>query len=274
MLTDFAGIENAYIIIAHDDSEYLKEIQAKIMEREGIVAIAFDRKPAAHSFVPGYLSMYSYVLPYMSPSYSNAILIKCKNAHTVIADLLEQISDVVSKIRKEGMVCVIPEHCIQKLNELDQKLLHPAIPFEELIHEQGIFLDCEFQDKWAMFECLSEKALELGWVQNKEQFLHDIHKRERIQSTGIGNQIAFPHTMSQTAIKPFLFVLVCKSDLEFESIDNQPVRIVLLLGLPKNNFSYIPTISKITKAFAHEENIKTLLGCKDKKDVVQFFNEG
>ncbi len=273
MLSHFEKIENAYILIAHDDEEYLKEIQSKIMEREGIVAIYLENSPAVHSFVPGYLSMYSYILPYLSPLCAHAILIKCTNAATVIADLMAEITDVVSKIRKEGIICVIPEFSAKQLTELDSKMIHRSFSFKDLIREEGILLNCEFQDKWQMFEIIAKKALELGWIQDEKHFLQDIVNREKIQSTGIGNGIAFPHTMSETVVKPFLFVLLCKQDFEFEAIDKMPVRLVLVLGIPKNNVSYLSTISKVSKIFTSEENIKSLLQCKDQNDIIQFFQE-
>ena len=273
MYSQCSSVEDAYILIAHKDNDYLEDIRAKIMEREGISSIDLDQLPVVYSFIPSHLTIYSFTLPDLRASYPHAVLIKCPKASTVIADLMEEVSDIVCKVRNEGIVCIIPEHCVKKLNELDAKVLHPAFHFRDLVRLEGILFYHGCKDKWAMFENIAQAALENGWIKDKDQFVKDISKRERIQSTGIGDGIALPHTRSEAVVTPFLFMLLCQSDFEFESVDRQPVRLIMLLGLPAKGPSHLPIISELTQVLLHEENRKSLLACKNKQEVVQFFNE-
>ena len=91
--------------------------------------------------------------------------------------------------------------------------------------------------------------------------------REKSMTTGIGDGIAIPH-----ATLPFLqnavgAICIYKKGLEFDSIDSQPIKIAILILMPKNQFEkHIQTLASITRLMHDEKIRKNLLKQKDIED--------
>jgi len=64
-----------------------------------------------------------------------------------------------------------------------------------------------------------------------------IMEREGTGSTGIGNGGAIPHCRIGKQDEVQLYISVAKNDIEFQSIDGKPVKILFLIVLPKENSS-------------------------------------
>jgi PTS system fructose-specific IIA component/PTS system nitrogen regulatory IIA component len=59
-----------------------------------------------------------------------------------------------------------------------------------------------------------------------------IMKREELGSTGIGNGVAVPHTKHPSVARMVATVAVSKGKLDFNSIDREPVDLIVLLVSP------------------------------------------
>jgi len=93
-----------------------------------------------------------------------------------------------------------------------------------------------------------------------------IWEREELISTGIGNMIAIPH--AKIDIKnPMAAIAVSEEGIDFESPDNLPVKIVILLLTPKdNNELQLQLLAEIAKAFSDVEIVKNLTTAKNKNE--------
>jgi PTS system nitrogen regulatory IIA component len=60
-------------------------------------------------------------------------------------------------------------------------------------------------------------------------------KREELGSTGVGNGVALPHVRLEQVKKPFGIMARLKRPIDFDAIDGQPVDLVCLLLLSKEN---------------------------------------
>ena len=60
-------------------------------------------------------------------------------------------------------------------------------------------------------------------------------KREELGSTGVGNAVAIPHVRLEQVKKPFAIMARLKHPINFDAIDGQPVDLVCLLLLSKEN---------------------------------------
>jgi mannitol/fructose-specific phosphotransferase system IIA component (Ntr-type) len=75
-----------------------------------------------------------------------------------------------------------------------------------------------------------------GHVGNGEQenIIKAIMKREQLGSTGIGRGVAIPHTKHESAGKLVGTVAVSHVGVPFESLDNEPVFILVMLISPQD----------------------------------------
>ncbi len=94
-----------------------------------------------------------------------------------------------------------------------------------------VLLNVRASDKEKLLQALAHKAaakLNLS----EDDIVSELHKREGLGSTGMGNGVAIPHARFQTIEKPFGIIAKLKQPIDFDAIDGQPVDIVFMLLLP------------------------------------------
>ncbi|MFC1528901.1 PTS sugar transporter subunit IIA [Candidatus Latescibacterota bacterium] len=92
-------------------------------------------------------------------------------------------------------------------------------------------------------------------VDHKE-FLKAIMNREKIMSTGIGDGVAIPHART-TSVKDFVIAVGrSKKGIDFESLDDLPVHIIILMGSPERKKNEFLKILEQIGKLLHEPHFK------------------
>lgn len=105
-----------------------------------------------------------------------------------------------------------------------------------------------------------------------EQIRNSVFEREKIMSTGIGKGIAIPHAKSGVVDEHLAAFALLKEPLNFDSIDNEPVRLVFLLISPQNNNSqHIKILSRISRLMNSPSFREEISTCENKDDILQAF---
>ena len=83
---------------------------------------------------------------------------------------------------------------------------------------------------------------------------HDaVFTRERTRSTGIGSGIAIPHGKCNTVKELVMALGVAAEPIEFQSVDNKPVSIVILLVSPLDQTGpHIQALAQISRLMLDE----------------------
>lgn len=114
-----------------------------------------------------------------------------------------------------------------------------------------------------------------GKLENAEQ-LEDVRKavfeREKIMSTGVGKGLAIPHTKTRAVSENYAAFALLKEPLDFDSIDNEPVRLVfLLVGPEANNSQHIKLLSRISRLMNSGSFRETVLRCTTTEEILHAF---
>ena len=98
-----------------------------------------------------------------------------------------------------------------------------------------------------------------GQLSDREAALEAVLEREKIRSTGIGSEIAIPHAKCN-AVKELVMALgIAAEGIDFESIDDKPVTIVILLVSPLDQIGlHIQALARISKLMLDEDFKKQL----------------
>jgi fructose-specific phosphotransferase system IIA component len=98
-----------------------------------------------------------------------------------------------------------------------------------------------------------------GLVQDEKSVVDAVFAREKTRSTGIGSGIAIPHGKSK-AVKELVMALgLARDPVDFDSIDNKPVSIVILLVSPLDQTGpHIQALARISRLMLHEDFKKAL----------------
>ena len=93
-----------------------------------------------------------------------------------------------------------------------------------------------------------DAAARANGVTDREELLVAVRAREKILSTGIGLGIAIPHARIGSVERFVVAVGRHASGLDFESIDQKPVYIVVLIAGPKDTQKpYLELLAQLSK---------------------------
>ena len=85
-------------------------------------------------------------------------------------------------------------------------------------------------------------------VDDRASILAALKQREETMSTGIGFGIAIPHASSDRLEEVVVAFGRSSSGIEFDALDNAPVKFVVLFVVPKNQFqTHLRTLASIAK---------------------------
>ena len=97
-------------------------------------------------------------------------------------------------------------------------------------------IDLYVHSKQALLHNLAHRAAPMLKVDYDVVF-RALLKREELGSTGVGNGVAIPHVRMEQVRKSFGIMVRLKEPINFDSIDRQPVDLVCLVLLSKENES-------------------------------------
>ena len=104
----------------------------------------------------------------------------------------------------------------------------------QLLPEDAILLDAEFESRDAAIEALSAAAVRVGRVSNARELASAALDREAQHSTGVGHGVAIPHARSAAVTAPVLcFARVAEPGIEWASGED-PTRLVFLIAVPED----------------------------------------
>lgn len=107
-----------------------------------------------------------------------------------------------------------------------------------------------------------------------EEVREAVLEREEIMSTGVGKALAIPHAKTKAVDKNLAAFALLKEPLDFDSIDNQPVRLVfLLVGPESNNSQHIKLLSRISRLMNSSSFREKILDCTTSEEILKAFQD-
>ena len=77
--------------------------------------------------------------------------------------------------------------------------------------------------------------------------LSAIISREKLGSTGIGNGLALPHAILESATRPVTLLATLETPVDFGSPDNMPVEVMaFVLGTDEDSNGYLSTVNAVS----------------------------
>lgn len=111
-------------------------------------------------------------------------------------------------------------------------------------------------------------------AEDRESILASLKQREETMSTGIGFGIAIPHCSSDRLEEVVAAFGRSTSGIEFDALDNAPVKFVVLFIVPKNQFqTHLRTLASIAK-FLNDRSVRDRLGtAPSAEEILSIFRE-
>ena len=111
-------------------------------------------------------------------------------------------------------------------------------------------------------------------VIDKEKMRSAILEREKIMSTGVGSGFAIPHGKTDAVQDIVAAFASTEQPIDYQSLDDQPVRIVfLLVGKDNSVGPHIKLLSRISRLMNKEEFRKKLIDAESPTEILQIFKQ-
>lgn len=152
-------------------------------------------------------------------------------------------------------------------------------PWRESLAEQNIHIvtpnadsGIATTDKWALIDSLHRALCKRENVDEAmcAEIRRELIERERLMSTGIGEQMAIPHAVVSGVDRFMTQCAIIRDGLEFESIDGSRTYIVVMLVAPKSGLQeHLKVMAEIARVFYRAETRQKCIGASTPAEVLE-----
>lgn len=142
----------------------------------------------------------------------------------------------------------------------------------DILDPACIRLAMEANDKTEALSSLVDVLANSTRVRDLTEVRRVILEREKLMSTGIGQGIALPHGKTNGVESSVAALATLKSPVDFDSIDDKPVSIILMLvGTEGNVGMHLRLLSRISRMIGSDAFRTSLLAAKTSEEVMELF---
>jgi fructose-specific phosphotransferase system IIA component len=133
-----------------------------------------------------------------------------------------------------------------------------------LLSPDAIRLDLQSRQKVPALREVAELLAQSKCVGNFEAFFNEILQRERVSNTALGHDVAIPHARTDQCSNILIAVGRSREGVDFEAKDGQPVRLIFLIGTPKQMVTdYLRVVGTLARLLRQDELRQRLLEAPD-----------
>jgi len=144
----------------------------------------------------------------------------------------------------------------------------------DILNEHVVRTNLAGSTKSEIIDAMVELAASQPQVIDRERLREAVLEREKIMSTGVGSGFAVPHGKTDAVTDIVAAFAVTAQPIDYQSLDEQPVRLVfLLVGRDNMVGPHIKLLSRISRLMNKEEFRKRLLEAASPQEVLEVFRQ-
>jgi multiphosphoryl transfer protein len=151
------------------------------------------------------------------------------------------------------------------LPETNQSLLDPNL----------VIIESDSETKEEAIRELIDSLYVAGRTEDPDGLEEVVWERESMYSTGLGHGFAIPHCRSDAITANSVAILKLKNSLEWGSVDEKPVHMVLLLAIresdPSNN--HMQVLAKLARKLMNQEFRQQLARFEDARNILSYLSQ-
>jgi len=134
----------------------------------------------------------------------------------------------------------------------------------ELLKEDCIIENLAANDKEGALNEVSLFLEHRGIIQDHDQLFQSLLEREKLGSTGIGDNMAIPHAKYESIEQIVTVFARSREGIDFQSLDRKPVHFIfLLLAPPASTGLHLKALAKIARLFKNQSLRENILNAED-----------
>jgi len=144
----------------------------------------------------------------------------------------------------------------------------------EFLVPEAIIPSLRSTDKESVVKEMVETLAKAGLVKNAAHAVEVLLEREKLGSTGIGQNIAVPHAKSEEAKNLVLGVGISEKGVDFEALDGDPVNIIFMVIAPIDATGlHLKVLARIARLLKDKVFRNSLRSCKTAEKIYATIRE-
>ncbi len=164
---------------------------------------------------------------------------------------------------------------IKQIDSLLSEFRKSHISFE-LIDISSVIVDARCFSKEEAIKKLTDQLYIAGRADSSQEIEYAIWEREAVYSTGLGHGFAIPHCKSENLLADSILLLKLNEAIEWGSIDDKPVNIVIMLAIRDDADSgdvHMKIFAKLARKIMHEDFRQYLIEENDPGKILAFLKD-
>ncbi len=144
--------------------------------------------------------------------------------------------------------------------------------FYKQLTEQAVRCNMQSATHEQAIDELAEVIRDHPAMSDFEEFLAAVHRREDAGTTGVGQGVAIPHARTDSVSDFVVAVGACEKGIEFQAVDDKPVRVVILMGIPSARINeYLKLLAHLSVLMKREDFAESIVRAKDPGSIIECF---
>jgi len=140
--------------------------------------------------------------------------------------------------------------------------------FSQILTPENVAVGATAGDRREVIALLVD-LLQLDGDDLKREIRESVHRREELQTTGIGHGIAIPHGKGAIEDPIRAAVVITSEGVDYGSVDGNPVRIfILMVSRPDVAGPHVQALAHVARLLGHREFREELQNCTTPEEAI------
>ena len=145
---------------------------------------------------------------------------------------------------------------------------------DDILKKDSIIANLVGTNKEEVLREITGFLQELGLIKDKEILFNTLMEREKLGSTGIGENVAIPHGKSDELSQIVTVFGRSLNGVDFESLDQKPVHFVYMVIAPSNSTGkHLKALARISRLFKNQDLREGILKLQDANQIYSLLLE-
>lgn len=146
----------------------------------------------------------------------------------------------------------------------------------DILQKEQIITELRASNRWEAIDELIDNLVSTGRIkpEHRQSIAAVVKKRETSMSTGIGFGVGIPHASTDLIYEVIGSLGRSRKGVNFDSLDNQPVNLVMLFLVPQGQFQkHLHTLASIAKLLHKKEFRQSLEDAADAEGMYKIIKD-
>lgn len=140
-----------------------------------------------------------------------------------------------------------------------------------LIEKNLIYLNSKLANRDEIIRKMSEDAKDNGMINDVDEYIAAVLKREAEVPTTVGFNVSIPHGKSQAVITPFITFMKTEKTFVWDEVSEEETQLIFMIGVPidQKDTLHLRILAQISRQLMDESFRESLLSADTVEEAYQ-----